>query len=98
MSNRISFYEGVLNKDSLDKLKQIGSERVEMFLCENGEVVFLRTGDCDTREESFEKLIQKYQRRELENQFENSLFTSSFVEKEKRVDEDIDAIKKEFGL
>lgn len=98
MSKRISFYQGVLDKDSLDKLKQIGAERVEMFLCENGEVVFLRTGDCDTREESFEKLIQKYQGRELKNQFENSLSTSSFVEKKKRVDEDIDAIKKEFGL
>lgn len=38
MSKRVSFYQGVLDKDSLDKLKQIGAERVEMFLCENGEV------------------------------------------------------------
>lgn len=95
MSKRVSFFEGVLDKNSLEKLRKIGAERVEMFLCENGEVVFLRTGDCDTREESFEKLIQKYQRRELENQFESS---SSFVEREKKIDDDINAIKEEFGL
>lgn len=98
MYNRVSFCQGVLNKDNLDKLKQVSAERVEMFLCEDGKVVFLRTGDCDTREESFEKLIQKYQGRELENQFENSLSISSFVEKDKSIDEDIDAIKREFGL
>lgn len=92
MSKRVSFFEGVLDKNSLEKLRKIGAERVEMFLCEDGEVVFLKTGDCDTREESFEKLIQK---RELENQFENS---SSFVEREKKIDDDINAIKEEFGL
>lgn len=56
----VTLYKGVYGEDKLEELIAAGAEKVDMYLCQNGDVVFIRQGHQEKeKEKGIEKSIQK---------------------------------------